>query len=118
MLIGVNDAGEAIGLANDYRTLKSGKQNRDGFELWLMGDLLLKELGNDLAPTIAITFHLLNGQDICKVTVNPAPHEVFVILKDRNGQSKKCFFIRAGNSTRSLDDPSELISYIRDRWKS
>lgn len=118
LLIGVNDAGEAIGLAPDYRTLKSGKQNCDGFELWLMGDLLLKELGNDLAPAIAITFHLLNGQDICKVTVSPSPREVFVTLKDKNGQSKKPFFIRAGNATRSLDDPSEMLNYIRDRWKT
>jgi len=116
LLIGVDDVGAAIGLAPDYRTLKSGKQNRDGFQLWLMGDLLLKELGNDLAPTISISFHILNGQDICKVIVNPAPHEVFVTLKDKNGQSKKCFFIRAGNSTRSLDDPSEMLNYIRDRW--
>lgn len=115
LLIGVNDAGEAIGLAPDYRTLKSGKQNRDGFELWLMGDLLLKELGNDLAPAISISFHLLNGQDICKVTLSPSPREVFVTLKDKNGQSKKLFFIRAGNSTRSLDDPSEMLNYIRDR---
>ena len=116
LLIGVDDVGAAIGLALDYRTLKSGKQNRDGFELWLMGDLLLKELGNDLAPAIAISFHILNGQDICKVTVSPSPREVFLTLKDKNGQSKKLFFIRAGNSTRSLDDPSEMLNYIRDRW--
>jgi Putative DNA-binding domain len=118
LLIGVNDAGEAIGLAPDYRTLKSGKQNRDGFELWLMGDLLLKELGNDLAPAITISFHILNGQEICKVAVSPSSHEVFLTLKDKNGQSKKLFCIRAGNSTRILDDPSEMLGYIRDRWKT
>ncbi len=48
LLIGVDDAGDPIGLTPDYNTLQ--KKNRDGFELWLMGDLLLKELGNDLAP--------------------------------------------------------------------
>ena len=115
LLIGVDDTGDTIGLANDYRTCQAGKQNRDGFELWLMGDLLLKKLGNDLAPAIAISFHSLNGQDICKVTVSPSPHEVFVTL-NKSGQSKKLFFIRAGNSTRGLDDPSEMLNYIRDRW--
>ena len=114
LLIGVDDVGAAIGLTPDYNTLQ--KKNRDGFELWLMGDLLLKELGNDLAPAIVISFHILNGQDICKVTVSPSPREVFLTLKDKNGQSKKLFFIRAGNSTRSLDDPSEMLNYIRDRW--
>jgi len=116
LLIGVDDSGQAIGLANDYRTFKSGKQNRDGFELWLMGDLLLRTLGNDLASAIAISFHSLNGQEICKVTVSPSPREVVLKIKDKNGQPKQSFFIRAGNSTRGLDDLNEMLNYIRDRW--
>jgi predicted HTH transcriptional regulator len=99
LLIGVDDSGQAIGACQRLPHLQSGKQNRDGFELWLMGDLLLRTLGNDLAGAIAISFHILNGQEICKVTVNPSPREVFLSLKDKNGQSKKSFFIRAGNST-------------------
>ncbi|MCY7275522.1 MAG: ATP-binding protein, partial [Phormidesmis sp. CAN_BIN44] len=114
LLIGVDDVGAAIGLANDYRTLQ--KQNRDGFELWLMGDLLLKELGNDLAPHIAISFHTLNGQDLCKVTLSPSPRPIFVTLKDKNGQSKEYFFIRAGNLTKNLDKPSEINHYTKQRW--
>lgn len=116
LLIGVDDAGQAIGLANDYRTFQAGKQNRDGFELWLIGDLLLKKLGNDLAPAIAISFHILNGQEICKVTVSRSSRQVFVTLKDKNGQSKEWFLIRAGNATRSLDNPSEMLNYSKQRF--
>jgi len=116
LLIGVDNAGQAIGLANDYRIYQSGKQNRDGFELWLMGDFLLKKLGNDLVLAIAISFHILNGQEICKVTVSPSPHQVFVTLKDKNGQSKEWFLIRGGNGNRNLDNPSEMLNYSKQRF--
>lgn len=33
LFIGVDDEGNAVGLQNDYETLKKGKQNHDGFEI-------------------------------------------------------------------------------------
>jgi len=116
LLIGVDNAGQAIGLANDYRLYQAGKQNRDGFELWLMGDFLFKKLGSDLILLIAISFHILNGQEVCKVTVSPSPRPVFVTLKDKNGQFKEWFPIRAGSSSREFDNLSEMSNYIRQRF--
>jgi len=116
LLIGVDNAGQAIGLANDYRIYQAGKQNRDGFELWLMGDFLFKKLGSDLILLIAISFHILNGQEVCKVTVSPSPRPAFVTLKDKNGQFKEWFPIRAGSSSREFDNLSEMSNYIRQRF--
>jgi predicted HTH transcriptional regulator len=114
LLIGVNDDGEAIGLANDYRTFR--KQNRDGFELWLMNDLILKELGKAIAPQIQISFHVVDNQEICKVIAQPSSQPVYVNIRDKAGQPQEAFFIRAGNATTKLERPSEIGQYLGDRF--
>jgi hypothetical protein len=116
LLIGVADDGTLLGLQPDYQTLK--KQDRDGFELWLMGDLLLKALGNDLAPYIAIQVSTLNAKDICQVTLQPAPRPVYCDIKNKNGQPEECFYIRAGNQTKHITKPSEIMHYTQTRWGS
>ncbi|WP_446372651.1 AlbA family DNA-binding domain-containing protein [Coleofasciculus sp. D1-CHI-01] len=115
LLIGVNDEGEVIGLNHDYQTVK--KKNRDGYELFLTNDLLLKELGKDIAPYIHITFHEIEGKDVCRISLDPSPRPVYVKLKDaKSGQTKECLFIRTGNLTSQLDSPSEILNYCQNRW--
>lgn len=115
LLIGVNDECQIIGLNHDYQTLQ--KKNRDGYELFLTNDLLLKELGKDIAPYIHITFHEIEGKDICRITLDPSPRPVYVKLKDaKSGQTKECLFIRTGNLTSQLDTPSEILNYCQNRW--
>jgi len=116
LLIGIADDGTILGLQPDYKTLK--KPDRDGFELWLTGDLLLKALGNDLAPHISVSFGIIDTQDICKVTIQPSPRAAYCEIKNKNGQSEECFFIRAGNQTKHLTKPSEITNYTQTRWKS
>jgi predicted HTH transcriptional regulator len=114
LLIGVDDDGNILGLQNDYQTLK--KKDRDGFELWLMGDLLLKSLGNDLAPQISVSFGIIETKEVCNVTVQPSPRPSFCEIKNKGGLSEECFFIRAGNQTKHLTKPSEIINYTQTRW--
>jgi Putative DNA-binding domain/Eco57I restriction-modification methylase len=114
LLIGVADDGSILGLDPDYQTLK--KKDRDGFELWLMGDLLLKEMGKAIAPSIGVTFHTVDQNEICKIVATPAPEPVYVNITDKSGQAKENFFIRTGNSTNQLDKPSELTKYLKRRW--
>lgn len=115
LLIGINDKGEVIGLNHDYQTVQ--KKNRDGYELFLTNDLLLKELRKDLAPYIRVTFHEVEGKDVCRIILNPSPRPVYVKLKDpKSGQTKECFFIRTGNSTSKLDSPREIHNYGKNRW--
>jgi hypothetical protein len=114
LLIGVADDSSIIGLDLDYQTLR--KPDRDGFELWLMNDLLLKEFGKPIAPYITTTFHTVDQQDICKIAIVPAPTPAYVNITDKTGQAKETFFIRTGNSTNKLDKPSEITQYISQRW--
>jgi hypothetical protein len=115
LLIGVADDGSILGLDPDYQTLK--KRDRDGFELWLMGDLLLKEMGKAIAPSIGVTFHTVDQNEICKIVATPAPEPVYVEIADKSGQAKETFFIRTGNSTNKLDKPSEISKYLKQRWE-
>uniref|UniRef100_A0ACD5H2U0 Helix-turn-helix domain-containing protein n=1 Tax=Desertifilum tharense IPPAS B-1220 TaxID=1781255 RepID=A0ACD5H2U0_9CYAN len=114
VLIGVDDDGNILGLNHDYQTLK--KKNRDGYQLFLINDLLLKELGKDLAPYLQITFHEVEGQEVCRIILNPSPRPAYLKLKDsKSGQTKECFFIRTGNLTSQLDNPSEIHNYCKNR---
>jgi Alw26I/Eco31I/Esp3I family type II restriction m6 adenine DNA methyltransferase len=115
LLIGVADDGSIVGLDPDYQALK--KSNRDGYELWLMNDLLLKEMGKAIAPYLTVTFHMIDEKDVCKIAIGPAIEPVYVDIRDRSGQLCETFFIRTGNSTNKLEKPSEITTYIKQRWK-
>ncbi|MGB5963205.1 MAG: RNA-binding domain-containing protein [Coleofasciculaceae cyanobacterium] len=115
LLIGIDDDSNILGLNHDYQTFK--KKNRDGYELFLINDLLLKELGKDLSPHIHITFHQVEGKDICRIILNPCPRPVYINIKDaKSGQTKECFFLRTGNLTSQLDTPSAIHNYCKNRW--
>ena len=115
LLIGIDDDGNILGLNHDYQTFK--KKNRDGYELFLTNDLLLKELGKDLAPYIHITFHEVEDKDVCRIILDPSPRPVYIKLKDpKSGQTKECLFIRTGNLTSQLDTPSNIHNYCKNRW--
>jgi hypothetical protein len=82
LLIGVDDDGKILGLESDYKTLGK-KQNRDGYENWFT-TLLLGEFGKHASPLIQISFHEIDGKDVCQLVLKPSPHPVFV--KDGNGE--------------------------------
>ena len=116
LIIGVADDSSIVGLELDYQTFK--KRDRDGFELWLMGDLLLKEMGKDIAPYLTVTFHTVDDKDVCKIAIVPTPEATYVTLKNpKTGQADESLFIRTGNSTNKIEKPSEIAKYIKQRWK-
>ena len=114
LLIGVADDSTTVGLELDYQTLK--KRDRDGFELWLMNDLLIKEWGKPIAANLTVTFHTVDHKDICRITIDPAPEPIYVNIRDKSGQPQETLFIRTGNSTNKLEKPSEITKYIKQRW--
>lgn len=116
LLIGVDDDGTAIGLAPDYRTLQ--KQNRDGFEQWLRNDLIFKGMGKAIAPLVEIRFAIVNQQEICQVSLQPSPVPIYVQIRNPSGQTQEALFIRTGNATNKLDNPSEIIQYTQQRFSS
>ena len=80
--------------------------------LWLfLHDLLLNNVGKDLTPQLGITFHSLDGKDLCRVTMQPSPRPVFI----SEGQFEH-LYIRTGNSTRLLTT-KEALDYCKNRWR-
>jgi hypothetical protein len=108
LLLGVDDERNVIGLVHDYK-LFGKKDSRDAYENFLMG-LLLNNLGKDSAALISISFHELDGKDVCRVEVHQSPKPVFV--KDQIGEH---LYIRAGNSTRQ-PTTKEAIDYVKMHW--
>ena len=107
LLIGVDDSGNPVGLAADYASLK--KKDRDGFELHLR-QLIESALGGSIAPFLTITFHEIDGYDICHVTIEACDHAVYV---EESGIST--FFLRTGNATKALPI-NEAVKFIQSRW--
>lgn len=108
LLIGVDDEGSAIGLEQDYATLK--QKGRDGFEQFIHS-LVKDRLGGDICSMIHVVFATVDDHDVARVIVEPAGRPVY--LKD-SGQRK--FYVRTGNSTRELDVP-EAVDHIAARWE-
>lgn len=108
LLLGVDDSGSITGLKGDYSTLGK-KQNRDGYEHLLM-TLLTDAFGTDCSAFISLAFHRIGDEEICQVSVTPAPRAIFV-EDDRSEH----LFIRSGNSTRLLST-REALEYCNNRW--
>ena len=95
LLVGVNDAGNIVGLLDDYKTFKH--KNRDGFELFI-NDLVETRLGVAMCTLVHCSFHEVNGKDVCRVFVEPSSVPVYV----QDGKVAR-YYLRTGNGTRELD---------------
>ena len=116
LLVGVDDAGAAVGLAADYRTLRKRdrdgleKRDRDVFELHLQG-LLVRDLGEAASSSfLTVNFHEIDGEDICQVTVELSDHPIYV-----DHQKGALFYLRTLNGTRALPI-DEAVKYVQTRW--
>jgi hypothetical protein len=114
LLIGVNDDGDVVGLANDFAVVKS--PDRDRFELWLR-DFLAGTLGMNAAGLPLIDFEAVtvDGADtfVCRVTCPSSPRPVFV--RPAKGAGPSELWVRTGNSTRQLK-VDEAVDYVMLRW--
>lgn len=106
LLIGVADDGAVVGLKHDYATLR--KKNRDGFEL-LLTRLVKDRLGGDVCPLLHVVFHEVDGEDVCRVMIEPAERPVYV-----QDDGKARYFVRTGNSTSELDS-KETLEHVASR---
>jgi membrane protein YdbS with pleckstrin-like domain len=109
LVIGVNDAGETVGLENDYKTLP--KKNRDGFENHI-GMLVKTMIGLPFAKYVSAGFDLIDGKDVCIVTVGESHKPAYLRGSDKSEE----FYVRVGNSTQPFS-MSEAEEYIKTRWK-
>jgi CheY-like chemotaxis protein len=95
LLIGVEDDGKIFGLSKDLDCLSN--RNLDQFERHLV-QLIETNIGKKFLPYLKLRFVKINDQDVCGVYVRKSPQAAF--LKSEKGIE---FYIRSGNSTRSLN---------------
>ncbi len=107
LVIGVEDDGHVLGLAQDLKTLQS---SADRLEQTLM-NLVHKHIGAEIAPFIRSRFEEIDGQTVCVVDVDKASEPAFM-----RGPRGKEFFVRLGNTTRTLDT-EEAVRYIQTNWE-
>ncbi len=108
LLVGVRDDSSVFGLDRDYSTL--AKQNRDGFENHFFS-LIRSNIGVNFAKLVDIGFEKYDGKEICVVDIKASNRPAYF----RQGDKEE-FFVRTGNSTRSLS-MSETEEYIRTRFE-
>ncbi len=109
LIIGVNDDGDILGLANDYFSLK--KKDKDGFQQRLIL-IVSNAYGKDICMKIHITFHEINEKEICTVYVESSERPVYF-----NEDNRTVFFLRTGNVTNPLTT-SETVEYLHNRVRS
>ncbi|KQC08642.1 MAG: hypothetical protein APR55_00555 [Methanolinea sp. SDB] len=108
LFIGVNDAGEFVGLEGDIKISKG--QNEDGLRLKL-DDLIKNYLGNQFLPLIKVHSLKEKGVLYWAVEINPIIESVFV---NQNGEQE--YWIRGISSSRRLS-MREAVEYIEKRKK-
>jgi type I restriction enzyme, R subunit len=118
LLIGINDSGVPVGLEPDFANLrKPDKDDADLFGLHL-NNLIVESMGAALAANVGRQMHLIDGKYVCRIHVHPSGFPVDArVTVERNGQQRKetRFYVRTGNSTRTLDE-LEKAKYIQSRW--
>lgn len=95
LLIGVDDSGAALGLEKDDASLR--RKDRDGYQQFLM-TLLQRRLGAKACRLVHVMFHTIDGREVCRVLVEPAPSPVY-FATERGAE----YYVRTGNGTRALD---------------
>jgi hypothetical protein len=133
LVIGIGDNKKVIGINQDYEELDKYmpmgygfQQNSDGFENCFI--TLLKKYGfsdriiNEFIVK-GIKFHKIKELDICMISIKKSDEPVFIkVQKSRvqnsnvpviaNVQNKDLFFVREGNSSRSLQGVKEIVDYV------
>ena len=105
LLIGVEDNGNILGLDKDLSLLGG---SRDKFEQTLV-NMISDEIGPALSHYYRLRFESADSKLVCVIEADEVRDGVFV--KGDKGQE---FFVRVGNTTRSLD-PADTLDYIRGR---
>lgn len=108
LFIGVNDAGEILGIQKDVEY--SGKKNHDSY-LVRLNTLITSKLGKDISQYIQLEILYLDSKYVCLVDVLGSAKPSYL----KEGKEKK-FYIRSSASTQPLDI-EEANSYIKNNWK-
>ena len=103
LIIGVNDDGEELGLAND------GFPNEDAMMLHVV-NIVKQRMGADVMPFIHPKFEEYQGETVLSLRCDRGHRAIFV----KDGQNER-FYVRSGPSTQDLQGAAQH-DYIRARF--
>ena len=106
LVIGVEDDGSIYGLDRD---ISLTRHSGDRFEQLLIS-LIAESMGTTTALNFRVRFEEVGDKSVCVVDVERSPEPVF--MKSDKG---KAFYIRIGNTSRSLDH-EETFKYVEANW--
>ena len=106
LLIGVADDGRVSGINAEYERADKSKPHWDGYHLHLRNMLRSRISIENPFKYYSITKHVVDGRDICRITVKPSPAPVYI---------DKHLYVRSGNQTLEMRGP-DLVEYVRTRW--
>jgi len=109
LLIGVNDSGRPIGLADDYKITRGADD--DSFQRVLL-DLIQTYLGKPILAYVHVDFEQIGDLKVARVNARPSPSKVYLKAP---GHEADEFYVRFGNTSRKLTH-QEADQYARDRW--
>ena len=113
LLIGVDDEGNVLGLANDFASL--GDADKDKYEMHVR-TLIKNAFGDAFASQkVKIRFPEVASEAICQVDIEPAREPLVLKVKDKNGQASEKFYARSGNSSQEIP-LSEINAYMKERF--
>jgi uncharacterized repeat protein (TIGR03833 family) len=96
LYIGVDDNGGISGLTNDYDTLEN--KNSDKFRLTLKNSLQSYLKDKIIFEHVAIDFPLIDGVEICKLSVSPSSIPIFI-----HDNGKEECYVRVDNESKPYD---------------
>ncbi len=113
LLIGVADDGTVYGLEADYKTFsKRGQRgDRDLFGQHLQ-NLIADRLGDAAASLVTWEFHTIVGDDVCRVSVEPADYPVY----EGTGDDDRTFWWRYPTGTKAVTSEQDQQRIIHRRF--
>lgn len=113
LFIGVNDNGKILGIEPDFMTF-GDKKNWDGWSQHFI-NLIRKHIGIDSITCIKLRNIIIDNKMIAIINVKKSPKPIYVEFQDSKGNNKIEFYIRAINTTQTLD-VRQIVDYITRNW--
>lgn len=112
LLIGVDDDGNILGLADDYSTFGKNKNYQDE---WVkhFDNITSYAFGNAIMNNVSLNFAIVEEKVVAIVDVRESTTHIF--MKNKSDKNRKQFYIRRNGSTVELD-AEEIIVYVNQKW--
>ncbi len=113
LLVGVADDGRVYGLEADYKTFsKRGQRGDHDLFGQHLQNLLVGRLGDAAASLVGWEFHSIEGDDLCRVSVEPADFPVY----EGTGDDDRTLWWRYPTGTKAVTGADDQQGMIRRRF--